>query len=59
LIYSEITYSLLLDALGKAGRLDEAFRLLDIIEQTGIKPNVVTMSTLIDACGRNGQLGNI
>ena len=53
---SEVTYSLLLNGLGKQGELFRAFEILDSMRSKGMRVNVVTRTALVDACGRNGQL---
>ena len=53
---SEVTYSLLLNGLGKQGELFRAFEILDSMRSKSMRVNVVTRTALVDACGRNGQL---
>ena len=40
----------------RGARADEAFEWLECMEEAGIAPNAVTLSALINACGRAGQL---
>ncbi|KAJ2636023.1 hypothetical protein GGF40_003251 [Coemansia sp. RSA 1286] len=55
-----VTYGLLLDVLNKAGRLDQAKKMFsDIIEKGTVKPDLHIFSTMIDACGRNGDIDDM
>ncbi|KAJ1809951.1 hypothetical protein LPJ75_004293 [Coemansia sp. RSA 2598] len=52
-----VTYGMLLDTLSKAGKLEQAKKMFhDIIEKGMIKPDLYIFSTMIDACGRNGDI---
>jgi pentatricopeptide repeat protein len=47
-----ITYNALIDAYGSNGLLEEAIGILREMEQDKIHPNVVSICTLLAACGR-------
>ncbi|KAJ2156085.1 hypothetical protein GGF46_005419 [Coemansia sp. RSA 552] len=58
-----VTYTLLLDTMSKAGRLDQA---KDMFTRTfqrgkgkGLKPDAHIFSVMIDACGRHGDVGGM
>ncbi|KAJ2357877.1 hypothetical protein GGF43_001193 [Coemansia sp. RSA 2618] len=52
-----VTYTLLLDALNKAGRLDQAKSMFTKVFSTGqLKPDAHIYSIMIDACGRHGDV---
>ncbi|KAJ2722758.1 hypothetical protein GGI07_003086 [Coemansia sp. Benny D115] len=52
-----VTYGILLDTLSKAGRVDKAKAVFDGIVKSGkIKPDRYIISTMIDACGRVGDI---
>ncbi|KAI8320733.1 hypothetical protein GQ54DRAFT_207231 [Martensiomyces pterosporus] len=54
---NETTYGLLLDALSKANRPEEAKAVYDEIVQEGVvKPDAYIFSTMVDACGRSGNI---
>jgi pentatricopeptide repeat protein len=50
------TYSIMIHVCARGARADEAFEWLERMEEAGIAPNAVTLSALINACGRAGQL---
>lgn len=47
-------YTVLIDAYGKAGKLDTAFELLSDMTARGITPNTHTYSSLVHSCGKAG-----
>ncbi|KAJ1742553.1 hypothetical protein LPJ68_001773 [Coemansia sp. RSA 1086] len=52
-----ITYTLLFDALNKAGRLDQAKSMFSkIFKSNSLKPDAHIYSIMIDACGRHGDI---
>lgn len=51
-----ITYSTVIDALGRDGRFKEIKELLDEMISSGVQPNLVTYTTLVSAMARNGDL---
>ncbi|KAL6639046.1 hypothetical protein ACP70R_022776 [Stipagrostis hirtigluma subsp. patula] len=52
---NKVSYNALIDAYGSAGMLKEAISLLDEMERDSILPDVVSISTLLTACGRCRQ----
>eukprot|EP00871_Galdieria_phlegrea_P001922 jgi/Galph1/2730/GphlegSOOS_G1418.1 len=50
-----ITFSIILEALGKSQKLEEAFQFFDEMKRRGIEPNLVTYNVLIGACGHSGD----
>ena len=44
------TFTCMIDGYGKAGRLDDAFAVISLMEQAGAKPNVPTFTALLCAC---------
>ena len=49
------TYSSLIDALGKAGWVEEAEEVFAAVGAAGAKADTVTYSSLIDALGKAGR----
>jgi pentatricopeptide repeat protein len=49
-----VTYNTMISALCNAGRSDEAFRLLDRMKRSGLRPDKFTYTSLIKACA-NGD----
>ncbi|KAL2559738.1 ABC transporter A family member 1-like [Forsythia ovata] len=47
-----VSYNALIDAYGSKGFQAEVVELLREMEQNGVQPNVVSISTLLAACGR-------
>lgn len=47
---TEPSYTLLIQAFGELGVVDEAIACLDRMEADGLRPNVVTYSALISVC---------
>jgi pentatricopeptide repeat protein len=50
------TYNTLIKGLGQAGRLQEAFEVLQSMQAAHCAPNSVTTNSLIDACVRCGEI---
>ena len=44
------TFTCLLDGVGKAGRVDDAFGVLATMQQCAVAPNVATFTALLSAC---------
>ena len=40
----------MIDGYGKAGRLEDAFAVIDLMKQAGASPNVPTFTALLCAC---------
>ncbi|KAJ2811059.1 hypothetical protein H4S07_002302 [Coemansia furcata] len=52
-----VTYGLLLDALSKAGHLTQAKAMFkEVFEGGAIEPDMHIFTTMVDACGRNGDI---
>ncbi|KAJ2741053.1 hypothetical protein GGI20_005452 [Coemansia sp. BCRC 34301] len=52
-----VTYGLLLDALSKAGQFAQAKAMFkEIFEGGAVEPDMYIFTTMIDACGRNGDI---
>ncbi|KAJ2463631.1 hypothetical protein GGI03_003716, partial [Coemansia sp. RSA 2337] len=52
-----VTYGLLLDALSKAGQLAQAKTMFkEVFEGGAVDPDMHIFTTMIDACGRNGDI---
>ncbi|KAJ2728460.1 hypothetical protein IW152_005966 [Coemansia sp. BCRC 34962] len=52
-----VTYSLLLDALSKAGQLTQAKAMFkEVFESGAVEPDMHIFATMIDACGRSGDI---
>ncbi|KAJ2055671.1 hypothetical protein GGI17_006559, partial [Coemansia sp. S146] len=52
-----VTYGLLLDALSKAGQLAQAKAMFkEVFEGGTVEPDMHIFTTMIDACGRNGDI---
>ncbi|KAJ1939947.1 hypothetical protein FBU59_003957, partial [Linderina macrospora] len=52
-----ITYSILLDALSKAGRYDEAHAVYSqIVSEGTVKPDTHVIGIMVDVCGRQGKV---
>ncbi|KAJ2455955.1 hypothetical protein GGF42_003326, partial [Coemansia sp. RSA 2424] len=52
-----VTYGLLLDALSKAGQFTQAKAMFkEVFEGGAVEPDVHIFTTMIDACGRNGDI---
>ncbi|CAH9132567.1 unnamed protein product [Cuscuta epithymum] len=47
-------YSALISSYAKSGYCDEAIRVFGLMKDSGLRPNLVTYNTLIDACGKGG-----
>lgn len=50
-----VSYTPLLDRLGRAGFLDQAVELFDEMRAQGIQPNVMSYTALIGACRVAGE----
>ena len=53
-----VSYSAVIDALGRAERLPEAIRVFDEMVRFGIQPNAVTYTSLVAAQARVGDLSD-
>ncbi|KAJ1940523.1 hypothetical protein GGF37_003939 [Kickxella alabastrina] len=52
-----VTYGMLLDALNKAGRLEQAKSMFkEIVNSRKVQPDLHIFSTMVDACGRSGDI---
>lgn len=51
-----ITYSTVIDALGRSGRFSNVSEVLDEMSREGIEPNLVTYTSVISALNRAGDL---
>lgn len=51
-----ITYSTIIDSLGKGGRFDEVLDVLNEMTESGILPNLVTYTSIVSAFVRAGDL---
>eukprot|EP00171_Calliarthron_tuberculosum_P012723 IDg12723t1 len=51
-----VSYSAIIDTLGRAGQLDEAIALLGEMQRSGVEPNLVTYTSVIAAQTRGGDL---
>lgn len=51
-----VSWSILLHALGKKGKMDQVERVLDIMTQRGFKANAITWASLLSAYMRHNQL---
>lgn len=51
-----ITYSTIIDTLGRDGRFHDVRRLLDEMTSSGVQPNLVTYTCMISALSRAGDL---
>lgn len=49
-----VTYSSLVDAYGRIGRVEDAFATVDTMINNGVEPNLVTYTHLINAAVRAG-----
>jgi pentatricopeptide repeat protein len=49
------TYNAMVDALARAGRIDDAHALLERMKERGTQPSVVTYTALVRACVRHGR----
>ncbi|ORX71268.1 hypothetical protein DL89DRAFT_282718 [Linderina pennispora] len=55
-----VTYTVLLDALGKAGRCDEAHAVYaQIVREGVVKPDTHMIATMVDVSGRQGRVGQM
>merc|ERR1740130_1600925 len=55
----EIMYNLLLDGCSKEGMVNEALKLLQTMQSTGIKPSNHTLSILVKLLGRARRLDEV
>merc|ERR1719311_653691 len=51
-----VIYSTLMKGFTLQRNTDAAFEVLDLMSEEGIKPNLVTLNTLLDACARSGRM---
>lgn len=51
-----VSYSAIIDTLGRAGQLEDAIALLSDMQRNGIEPNLVTYTSVIAAQTRGGDL---
>jgi len=54
----DLTFNTLIDACGKAGKLDKAFEMYNEMLERGLQPCPVTFNALIDASGRLNRLSS-
>eukprot|EP00183_Erythrolobus_madagascarensis_P000048 CAMPEP_0185847572 /NCGR_PEP_ID=MMETSP1354-20130828/2797_1 /TAXON_ID=708628 /ORGANISM="Erythrolobus madagascarensis, Strain CCMP3276" /LENGTH=377 /DNA_ID=CAMNT_0028547885 /DNA_START=35 /DNA_END=1168 /DNA_ORIENTATION=- len=52
----KFTYSALIDACAKGGRVEQAFLISDVMAAAGVEKDQTVYSALIDACGRCGAV---
>lgn len=48
----QISYNTALDACSKGGQSDTAIKLLEKMENNGVKPGLISFNAVIDACAR-------
>merc|ERR1719375_1203893 len=53
---SMITYNTLLDACARSGRMDRLATILDDMKVQGVKPNIITYSTMLKGHCQNGDV---
>ncbi|KAJ7295287.1 hypothetical protein O6H91_Y200500 [Diphasiastrum complanatum] len=51
-----VTYSILIDSLCKAGKVEAAHRILQVMDTNGVTPDVVTFNILLNGLCKAGKV---